>query len=563
MTYEALLSDYCALKEQFAIVNSSLALLSSEKQELLAETQQQRQELEQAKEKEQYLNSIISNLKWRLFGPKSERRAEAAEKAGQMYLFELEARESTVEKELPIKEHSRKVRKRFELEEEEAAEGTFPAHLPRKDELIDEKPEGVADENLEKLPPKITERLGSTPQVCYVRRIIRNQYKIKDTGEIVTPRAPGHVLDRRCKVDETFLVLMVIQKYLWHLPIYRQHQQLKLQGIKLSRDRMVCWTIEFAGLLKGIVEELKTMIRGSPVVHCDEAPVLVGKKGKDGDKRYSEGRFWPVLAEEIGVAFAYTPTRSKQAGYQVLSGIAGVLVSDAYDVYESFVSTTSASWQLCWMHTRRNFIEAEASNRELAGEALEYIRRLYQIEASIKHESAEHRSLRRQCESKAVLEEFRSWMDKKSATAEVLTDNLMSKAMSYVLSRWDAACFFVYDEAVPIDNGAAERALRPSRLGIKNWLHCASEGGAEAAAIYYSLIGSALMNGIHPYYYLLDLTKRLDDSQLKARDLVPHLWKKRFYEEAVPKEMRNLIATGAPFVGDADKALAQSASMES
>lgn len=145
------------------------------------------------------------------------------------------------------------------------------------------------------------------------------------------------------------------------------------------------------------------------------------------------------------------------------------------------------------------------------------------------------------------------WLLGQSVSPAVITDERMSKAVSYVLKRWEAACLFVYDGAIPIDNGAAERAIRPGKLGIKNWLHCTSEAGAETVAILYSLIGSALMHGIHPYYYLLDLCKRLDDSSLSADDLVPHRWKERFFEEAVPEHLRNLNPTGSPFVGDPGK----------
>ncbi len=68
------------------------------------------------------------------------------------------------------------------------------------------------------------------------------------------------------------------------------------------------------------------------------------------------------------------------------------------------------------------------------------------------------------------------------------------------------------------------------------------------------------MQGIHPYYYLLDLTKRLDDPSIKPADLVPHRWKQRFYQEAVPEQFQNLLTTGAPFIGDANSSIRHVAS---
>jgi len=147
--------------------------------------------------------------------------------------------------------------------------------------------------------------------------------------------------------------------------------------------------------------------------------------------------------------------------------------------------------------------------------------------------------------SAPILHEFKQWLAEISATPAVMTDDAMCKAVHYVLPRWSAATLFVYDGAIPIDNGAVERAIRPVKLGAKNWLFAASEVGAEVLGVFYTLINSALMHGIHPYYYLLDLTNRIDDPKLSAEDLIPHRWKERFFEKAVPEHLR-IITKNAP-----------------
>jgi len=83
--------------------------------------------------------------------------------------------------------------------------------------------------------------------------------------------------------------------------------------------------------------------------------------------------------------------------------------------------------------------------------------------------------------------------------------------------------------------------VRPLKLGLKNYLFCASEVGAECAAVFYTLIASAKMHGIHPYYYLMDLLRRLDDPKIQADDLVPHKWKEKWLSDAVPAHAQNLI----------------------
>ena len=180
----------------------------------------------------------------------------------------------------------------------------------------------------------------------------------------------------------------------------------------------------------------------------------------------------------------------------------------------------------------------------MAAEALEYIRALYEVERKIKERritDPERVSKVRLEKSKPLLDKFNEWLRKTEVTPECLTDNLLSKAVHYVRSRWDAAVLFLNDGSLPIDNGADERELRPLKLGFKNYLFCASEVGAEAAAIFYTLIHSAKMHGIHPYYYLLDLCKRIDQPGLKAKDLIPDAWKSRFFQEAVPEHLRSVL----------------------
>jgi transposase len=533
--------------------------LLNEIQELKHEVEKLSHALDSTRGEVTHLKLIIEKYRHMLFGSKSEKRELGPDV---LSLFDLiskpqdpaekpaeeQVEEKPEDKTVEIAAHTRKVKNKF-TDDEESPEGTFPEHLPRREQVIDEKPEGVAEEDLELVTEKVTERLGVTPEEYYVTRIVRHVYKQKSTGKFHTPELPDHVLARRCKVSEACIVLFIIKKFLWHLPLYRQQQQLRLQGLDISRDSLTKWVLELGALFNPIAVAIAEAIRGAPVVHIDETPMKVGKANARGNKEYKTGYFWPILAPGVGVSFVYRPTRCWGEVQTVLKKFAGVLVSDAYEAYDSYVQSTKAKWQLCWMHIRRNFIECERSNPALAKEALRYIQELYRIEGTLRAESDEKRGLERVKQSKPVLDSFHAWLVKISAQPEVLTDNNLSKAVSYVLSRWEAATLFVNDGAIPIDNGKAERAIRPGKLGLKNWLHCTSEEGAEAAAIFYTLIGSALMHGIHPYYYLVDLCQRISDPSLKAVDLIPANWKNRFYEQAVPQHLRDVILDGEPAVG--------------
>lgn len=484
------------------------------------------------------LNLKLKALQHKLFGKSSERRAD---NDNQVNLFDLASPEQPEEKKVPIKAHTRHTRTLLPDEEAEAPEGTFPEHLRRVDAVIDEKPAGVAEEDLEVMSTKITERLAEVPGEYYVKRTIRRVYKQKSTGEIFQPPAPEHVFGR-CKVDESFLVSLAIKKFLWHQPLHRQHQALKLEGIELNRAMFAEWLIKLALLFVPVAKALFQELLLQAYLHIDETPHRVGRGKQQKGKRYGTAYYWPVLHPDIGVAFIYRRGRSQNDCNAVLAGYEGTLINDAYSTYECYVAEHQNKWQLCWMHIRRNFLDCETSNPQRAEEALEFIRALYRVETEIKQQKLkepERIAAHRLKHSEPILIEFKEWLKTTAATPEALTSDPLAAATAYALKRWDAATLFVRDGNLPPDNGEAERRIRPIKVGIKNYLFCASEAGAEAAATIYTLISSALMHGIHPYYYLLDLTKRIDQPGLTARDLIPHRWKQLFYNEAVPEHLRH------------------------
>jgi len=488
----------------------------------------------------------VDYLRRQLYGKKSERRVPEVASPEQKSLFDMPDSDSAGEsKEVEIKSYTRKKCAPFPKEDEEAPEGTFPVHLRRAEgPESDDKPQGYSDDELEIVSEKITERLAENPGEQYVIVYRRRVFKVKETGELICAPAPEHVFGQKCKVHESFLVLMVIKKFLWHLPLYRQHQMLKLEGIKLSRASFANWAIELAKLLEPIAMALKRELLQAEYLHVDNSPGTVGRGKKKKGKSFDTGYYWPLLNPDIGVHFSFSRTKAYKAFEPIIKGFKGTLVSDAEEIFEKYTTAHQLDWQLCWHHSRRNFIDAEISNPVLAACALDYIRELYHVEREIKKlkiSDAEKISSYRQEYSLPILEEFKQWLKTTAASPEALTSEKLSQAISYLYTRWDAAVLFVLNGNLPPDNGADEREIKPLKLGFKNYLFCASEVGAEAAAIFYTLIASAKMHGIHPYYYLLDLLTRIDQPGVTADDLVPHNWKKKFFENAVPEKARNVL----------------------
>ena len=94
-----------------------------------------------------------------------------------------------------------------------------------------------------------------------------------------------------------------------------------------------------------------------------------------------------------------------------------------------------------------------------------------------------------------------------------------------MLRRWDAFTRFLEDGRVCLSNNAAERALRCVPLGRKAWLFCGSDRGGQRAAILYSLIVTAKMNGVDPQAWLADVLTRIAGHPASRLDeLLPWNW---------------------------------------
>ena len=199
------------------------------------------------------------------------------------------------------------------------------------------------------------------------------------------------------------------------------------------------------------------------------------------------------------------------------------MVSDDFAGYHALHSS-GVTAAFCMAHARRKLFEVfELNGSAIAGRALALIAKLYEIESELKDLADDDRLLARQQRSLPIAEALHAWL---STQRQLLAKaDATARAIDYSLSNWRALSTFLGDGAVPIDNNAAENAVRPLAVGRKNWLFVGSQLAGERAAVLMSLIESAKLNGHDPWAYLKDVFERLPT--LKNRDLaqlLPHNW---------------------------------------
>lgn len=109
----------------------------------------------------------------------------------------------------------------------------------------------------------------------------------------------------------------------------------------------------------------------------------------------------------------------------------------------------------------------------------------------------------------------------------------MGEAISYALKNWSALNRYTGHGFLPIDNNAAERALRCVAVGRKNWEFAGSDDGGHRAAIFYTLVATCKLHGVDPEAYLADVLVRVATTpQSRIAELFPQSWAKARLAEA-------------------------------
>ncbi len=331
----------------------------------------------------------------------------------------------------------------------------------------------------------------------FVRRNLRQKYKCA-CGHIETALGPEK-LQAGGRYSVNFAVNVAIDKYLFHLPLERQVRMMALEGLAI--DSQTLWDqIERLGKhLEPIYQDLCANILQHPLIGMDETHWRM-LSGKASAKRWQA---WASCTDKA-VAYKILPSRSAEAAKNVLGDFAGIIMCDAYAVYDNLAKQNpKLRIAHCFAHVRRKFIEAEESFPEQAQEALAFISELYAIEREA-HDTgppeslAERRRILRKDKSRAVMQQLHDW----AIVQRVLPESSIGQAIAYMSQCWRGLQVFLSEPALAIDNNATERALRGLVVGRKNHYGSKSQRGTEIAALFYSLIESCKLNGVDPRKYL-------------------------------------------------------------
>ncbi len=391
-------------------------------------------------------------------------------------------------------------------------------------------PEGaaLAPEAYEVIGEKVTYRLAQRPGAYVILKYVRPVVKVKETQAVGTAPAPPAVLERSF-ADVSLLAGLLVDKFRFHLPLYRQHQRLAAAGIRLNRATLTHWVHRTAALLEPLYHALLSSILQSQVLAMDETPIKAGRQEKG---KLHTGYFWPIYGDQDEIAFPYAASRAQTVVREVLGQFCGVLLTDGYTVYERYAQTVNRIVHAQgWSHCRRRFVEATVSEPPLVAQALDFIGQLYHHEAQARERQLTEEALLtfRAEHVRPLVDTFFAWVRRTLREHVLLPTNPFTTAAHYALEREAALRVFLEYPTVPLDTNHVEREIRAIAMGRKSWLFCWTEVGAQYVGIVQSLLASCRLQGVDPYMYLVDVLQRIDTHPaFDVHLLTPRLWKQHF-----------------------------------
>jgi len=488
------------------------------------------------------LKLMIEKLRRELYGQRSERKARLLDQL-ELKLEELEANAS--EDELAAEQAAAKTSTVKAFTRRRPSRKPFPAHLPRERVVVPAPAVCgcCGSERLAKLGEDVTETLEVIPRRWKVIETVREKFTCRDCEKISQPPAPFHVTPRGW-AGASLLAMILFEKYGQHQPLNRQSERYRREGVELSLSTLADQVGACAAVLRPLHDLIAAHVLAAGRVHGDDTTVPVLAKGKA-----KVARAWVYVRDDRPFAgadppaalFYYSRDRSGRHPEQHLSGFAEILQADAYAGYNRLTkpdrSPEPVTEALCWAHARRKFfvladIASKANKGKqgtiispLAFEAVRRIDALFDIEREINGMSAEQRLGFRAERSAPLLADLEAWM--REERQRLSRHAPVAKAMDYMLKRWPDFTRFLEDGRICLTNNAAERALRGIALGRKSWLFAGSDRGGDRAAVMYTLIVTAKMNGVDPQAWLADVLARIADHPSRRLDeLLPWNWKR-------------------------------------
>ncbi len=457
--------------------------------------------------------------------PKSERLSRLDRDQLQLALEDLEQASARDEAQEGKREPARAARR------PRRNRGHLPAHLPHRHRTIE--PESTicpcCQGQMHVIGEEVSKRLHTIPARYEVIVTHRPKLACRACEEMVQAPAPEYLIKSGLPTEAT-VASVLVAKFAWNLPLYRQAKMMASQGLDLDRSTLAFWVGTAAAELMPLYERLKFHLLRSSKLVVDETTVPVLDPGRGKTKT---GYFWTMARDDRpwggsdppAVVYHYAPGRGAEHMHALLGGYCGIVQCDGYAAYKQLAGGNQVTVAFCWSHLRRQFFKlAKEGKAPIATEALARIAELYAIEKDIRGTTAANRRDIRQTRSAPRVEAFRLFLEQQ--LGRVSQKSKIASVMRYGLRHWEGLVRFLDDGRIEMDTNIVERLIRPQVLTRKNCLFAGHDAGGEFWAVLGSLIETCKLHNVEPQTWLTDVLTKLVNLWPNDRldELLPWAW---------------------------------------
>ena len=470
---------------------------------------------------------LIAKLKHQLAGHNHHRYGSRSETIEQLQLA-LEMSEIA----------SAAMTARLRLPDEDALKGKpkrrpIPDHIPRQHIELTTGDDACSEcgGKLRRLGEDVTEELEYVPGRFIVNRIVRPRFACSGCDHFTQAQLPSRPIERG-RPGPGLLAHVLVSKYADHLPLYRQSQIFERDGLELDRSTLADWVGKSTALLEPLANAIGRHVQAGKAIFADDTPV---KMLAPGTGKTQTARLWVYGRDERpwgsnippAAWYQFSPDRSGQHPKDHLKTFHGWMHADGYAGFEHIYRAGDIREVACMAHIRRKFVDVhKAQGSAIAEEAIRRIAQLYAIEKEARGSPPDWRTAIRHAKAKPVFDDLEIWLD--AQVPKISGKSPLAGAIRYALTHMKRLKPYLKHGFLELDNNTAERAMRPIALGRKNYLFVGSQGGGKAAAIAYTLIETAKLNGIDPQGWLADTLARIPDYKItRVDDLLPWNHKNR------------------------------------
>ena len=369
---------------------------------------------------------------------------------------------------------------------------------------------------------EVTELLDYQPACCIRQIIKRAKVRRKNEPNQAPILAPAPATPLLGGLPSFNLVTdLIIGKYADHLPLYRQQGILQRCGIHIPRNTLNHWTLTSLEILEPVVAVIRQETLTADYLQGDETPLRLLQPGKG---KTAISYFWVYNDPSGSLSYHWSPNRAASNLTDTLGlNYNGILQCDGYSAYTSYQkSNRDTTLGSCMAHIRRKFHKALEAKERHAALIMKLIGNLYSIEESLRKQRAGPalRHAIRASQAKPILKRLENYLTK--LKSQHYPQSGMGQAINYALAQWSGLDAYLLDGRVELDNNLIENAIRPTKLGQKNWLFLGSERGGEMAAVAFTVIENCKRYGLDLRDYLASTMKALiEQGPTAAASLTP------------------------------------------